>query len=288
MFFTALALAVIAAHAADAPRRPEPKYLGGKPDQAEGAQVLAGFRNVGIHGAYWLKFELRVMPRKGDERLLSGEMFGTQGASGPLTRLAVDDLGNKGGNHLQLYFFKGGADAEAWEWNYGQRGITPSKMDADQLLAPIHETDLTPFDLLMPFLQWKDFVYEGVANVRGRPAHAFLLYPPAPLRLPANLSGPAPAAIRVYLDTQFSAMTQAEWVDGDGKPMKSVTVLDLKKVGEQWLVKSIDLRNHQTRAKTRFSVTAAALDLTLPAELFAPGKISEPAPMVPAEKIQRF
>ncbi|HLP26319.1 MAG TPA: hypothetical protein VK477_11615, partial [Acidobacteriota bacterium] len=124
MFFTALALAVIAAHAADVPRRPEPKYLGGKPDQAEGAQVLAGFRNVGIHGAYWLKFELRVMPRKGDERLLSGEMFGTRGASGPLTRLAVDDLGNQGGSHLQLYLLHGGNDPASWTWNAGEHGLT--------------------------------------------------------------------------------------------------------------------------------------------------------------------
>jgi hypothetical protein len=288
LFFVAFAWCGIALHAADAARRPEPKYLGGKPDQGEGAQVLAGFRNAGIQGAYWLKFDLRVMPRKGDERVLSGEMFGMQGPDGPLTRLAVDDLGNKGGNHLQLYLFKGGASPEAWEWNYGQRGITPSRMEADQLLVSVHGTDLTPFDLLMPFLRWQDFVYEGVANVRGRPAHTFLLYPPAPLAMPVTGARPVPAAIRVFLDTQFSAMTQAEWIGEDGKPLKTVTVLDLKKVGEQWLVKSIDLRNHQTRAKTRFAVTAAALDLTLPAELFAPKNISQPAPMVPAEKVQRF
>lgn len=250
--------------------------------------MLAGFRNVGIHGAYWLKFDLRVMPREGDERLLSGEMFGMQGPDGPLTRLEVDDLGNKGGSHLQLYLFKGGAAPEAWEWNHGQRGITPGKMEADQLLAPVHDTDLTPFDLLMPFLQWKDFIYEGVANVRGRPAHAFLLYPPTPLQLPANLSGEAPAAIRVFLDTQFAAMTQAEWIDADGKPLKTVTVLDLKKVGEQWLVKSIDLRNHRTRTKTRFAVTAVALDLPLSAETFLPDALSRAAPAVPPEKVTRL
>jgi hypothetical protein len=288
LFFAALALSSALLQAGDAARRPEPKYLGDRPDQAEGAQVLASFRNVGIRGAYWLKFDLRVMPRKGDERVLSGEMFGTQGPDGPLTRLAVDDLSNKGGSHLQLYLFKGGASPEAWEWNHGQRGITPGRMDDDQLLAPVHETDLTPFDLLMPFLQWKDFVYEGVANVRGRPAHTFLLYPPAPMKLPSNLPGSAPAAIRVFLDTQFSAMTQAEWIGEDGKALKTVTVLDLKKVGEQWLVKSIDLRNHQTRAKTRFVVTSAALELTLPAEMFAAENLSQPAPMVPAEKVQRF
>lgn len=267
--------------------RPSPKFLGGKPDQTEGAHVLDGFRNVGIHGPYWLKFELRVLPRKGDERSLNGEMFGRQGEDGPLTRLSVDDPESKGGNHLQLYLLQGGANPAAWTWNAGEQGVTPHPMDSADWLRSVQDTDLTLFDLQMPFLRWSDFVYEGVANVRGRPAHAFLLYPPQSFAA-ATEKMTAPAAVRVYLDTQFSALTQAEWLGADGKPLKTVTVLDLKKVGEQWLVKSIDLRNHQTRAKTRFTVTAAALDLDLPGEAFAPESLSHPAPVVPADKIERF
>jgi hypothetical protein len=288
LFFAALLSAAVLSAAADA-ARPAPKFLGGQPDQAEGSRILAGFRNVGIQGDYWVQFTLRVLPRKGPERELRGEMLGQPRASGAVTKLSVDDLGNKGGNHLQLFLFEtGGEKPQAWEWNYGQRGITPSRMEAEQLLAPVHDTDLTLFDLQMPFLRWEDFVYEGVANVRGRPAHAFLLYPPAPLTLPANVAGTPPAAVRVFLDTQFTAITQAEWVGADAKPLKTVTVLDLKKVDEQWLVKSIDLRNHVTRAKTRFVLTAAALDLQLPDETFSPEHISRDNPPIPAEKIQRF
>ncbi|MBI2510708.1 MAG: outer membrane lipoprotein-sorting protein [Opitutae bacterium] len=287
MFFAALALTAIALPSAAAAARPAPKFLGGKPDQSAGAQVLATFRNVGIHGAYWLKFELRVMPRKGDERVLNGEMFGTQGADGPLTRLAVDDPANAGGSQRRLYLLHGGASPAAWTWNAGEHGVTPHALRTEDWLQAVQGTDLTLFDLQMPFLRWTDFVYEGVANVRGRPAHAFLLYPPESF-VTATASETAPAAVRVFLDTQFSALTQAEWLDAGGKPLKTVTVLDLKKIGEQWLVKSIDLRNHQTRAKTRFAVTAAALDLALPAEAFAPDNLSRPAPAVPAEKIERL
>lgn len=288
MFFAAVALVAAAGFAQSSGDRPAPKFLGGKPDQAEGGRILAGFRHVGIQGDYWAKFELRVMPRKGGERTLAGEMFGTQTADGPLTRLHVDDPGEKGGSHLQLYLFRGGERPFAWEWNAGQQGVTPRRVEADQLLAPVQGTDLTLFDLQMPFLHWTDFVYEGVANVRGRPAHAFLLYPPSPLRPPANHDAPAPAAVRVFLDTQFTAMTQAEWLDGAGKPQKTITVLDLKKAGEQWIVKSIDLRNHRTRAKTRLTLTAAALDLALPPETFAPEKISQPSPSIPPAKVERF
>jgi hypothetical protein len=268
--------------AGDATARPEPKLLGGTPDAAEGARVLAGFRNLGIQGDYWLRFELRVLPRKGDERVLQGEMLGRQGPEGPLTKLQVDDPANTGGSHLDLWMLKGGASPETWHWNAGQHGITPRRVDDADLLRPVKDTDLTLFDLQMPFLRWTDFAYEGVANVRGRPAHAFLLYPPA--GFPAE----GPAAVRVFLDTQFVAMTQAEWLDSAGKATKTVTVLDLKKTGEQWIVKSIDLRNHATRAKTRFLLTAAALGLTLPAEIFEPAAISQPNPRVPADKVERF
>lgn len=279
MFFAVLATAFAAAPAG---ARPEPKFLGGRPDQAEGARLLAGFRDLGIQGAYWLKFELRVMPRKGDDRVLRGEMFGAQGLDGPLTRLLVDDPANQGGSHLDLWVLKGGAAPEAWHWNAGQRGITPQRVEGADLLRPVKQSDLTLFDLQMPFLRWTEFVYEGVANVRGRPAHAFLLYPPA--GFPAE----GPAAVRVFLDTQFSALTQAEWLGATGKATKTVTVLDLKKTGEQWIVKSIDLRNHATRAKTRFALTAAALGLELPAETFKPQAIAQPNPPVPADRVERF
>ena len=261
--------------------RPEPKLLTAQPDAAEGAAVLASFRNVGIAGNYWVKFELRVMPRKGDERLLTGEMLGS--AEGPRTRLFVDDLANTGGGHRLIYLLRGGAEPEAAVWNAREQGEVARVLSTERQLAPVQGTDLTVFDLQMPFLRWTDFVYEGVANIRGRPAHAFLMYPPA------GFPTTGPAAVRVFLDTQFAAMTQAEWVDAAGKPMKTVTVLDLKKVGEQWLVKSIDLRNHQTRAKTRLTLTAAALGLAAwPESVFARDEVAAPVPAVPTAQIERF
>jgi len=286
LFFTAVAFAWCAGSVCSA-ERPAPKFLGGKPDQSEGAQVLAGFRNVGIRGAYWLRFELRVMPRKGDERVLNGEIFGAPGDEGPLTRLIVDDPANQGGSHEERFLLHGGARQAAWRWNAGEHGVTPHSLSPADWLQRVQDTDLTLFDLQMPFLFWADFVYEGVANVRGRPAHAFLLYPPESFARDAA-GGTAPAAVRVFLDTQFSALTQAEWIDGAGQPLKTITVLDLKKVGDQWIIKSIDLRNHQTRAKTRFSATAAALDLEWAAGVFAPASLVQPAPTVPAGKIERL
>lgn len=249
--------------------------------------MLGSFREAGIRGDYWLRFELVVMPRKGPERTLNGELFGAPGTDGPLTRLMVDDPANQGGSHEMRYLLQGGKQPAAWGWNAGERGISPHALGSAEWLDRVQDTDLTLFDLQMPFMRWEDFVYEGVANIRGRPAHAFLLYPPSSFQAEGH-GNSSPAAVRVFLDTQFSALTQAEWVDEAGNPMKTITVLDLKKVGEQWIIKSIDLRNHQTKAKTRFSVLAAALDTVWAREIFLPTNLAQPAPAVPADKVQRF
>ena len=92
---------------------------------------------------------------------------------------------------------------------------------------------------------------------------------------------PALRGIRVYLDTQYTALVQAEFIGEGGRALKVLSVLDLKKIGDQWIVKSIDLRDEITRNKTRFIVTAAALKQQFASEVFDPARLAEPA-AVPA------
>lgn len=268
----ALVLAALPGLGAQTARfRPSPSYVpGGKPDQAEGTRVLGQFRQAGIGGTYWLSFELRVMPRKGAERTLEGELFGTHGPQGPLTRLT---LGN------ERWLIQSGPQPAAWTAPGGKEARTATTAET---LQPVAGTDLTLFDLQMPFLHWTDFVHEGLAKVRGRPAHQFLLYPPADFAA----ARPELSGVRIYIDTQFQALVQVEQLGPDGKVAKGMTLIDLKKVGEQWLVKSIDLRNHITRDKTRLTFKATALDLTLPENTFEPAQLTQPAPPVPREKLQ--
>lgn len=253
--------------------RPPPKFIdGGKPDQAEGARILVDFQRAGIAGTYWLAFELHVMPRHGADRTIPGELWGTRGNAGPLTRLHLGE---------QRWLIQSGAHPAAWMAGAG--ATAAASLSASETLQPLAGTDVTVFDLQMPFLYWTDFAYEGLARVRGRPAHSFVLYPPADAALPTALTG-----VRVLIDTQFQALMQAELLGAAGRLEKTISVLDLKKVGEQWLVKSLDVRNAQTRDKTRFTLTAAALDLRLPDAAFSPESLMTPAPAVPAEAVQRF
>ena len=273
MLFGLLAVTLPAFAAQPAGFRPSPNFVaGGKADQAEGARILRDFHQAGIAGTYWLSFELRVMPRKGEGRTVKGEMFGTRGEQGPLTRLRIDG---------QRWLIQGGPQPSTWS---APDGVAPRAIPAGETLQPVAGTDLTLFDLQMPFLYWTDFVHEGLARIRGRPAHSFVLYPPAELAA----ARPDLTGVRVSIDTQFQALVQAEVLGAKGMAERTITILDLKKVGEQWMVKSIDLHNNLTRDKTRFTVTAAALDLTLPGEVFAPEQLAQPSPPVPAGKLQRF
>ncbi|WP_438483062.1 outer membrane lipoprotein-sorting protein [Oleiharenicola lentus] len=262
--------------------RPAANYTaGGKADQSEGAKILSDFRQAGIAGTYWLEFQLRVMPRKGDERTLKGHLLGSRNEHGPISRLTL--AGGDGGIAAERrWLIQSGPKPAAWQWA-GDTAKT-AELAAGDAFTSIGGTDLTLFDLQMPFIYWPDFIYEGVAKVRGRPAHSFLFYPPADLAA----ARPALTGVRVLLDTQFQALVQAELLGAKGASEKTISILDLKKTGEQWIVKSIDLRNNLTRDKTRITFTAASLNLTLPADTFSPDALAQEPLALAEAKIERF
>jgi hypothetical protein len=154
-------------------------------------------------------------------------------------------------------------------------------LGVEALFEPVAGTGLTAFDLQMPFLYWPEFVYEGLARMHGRPAHQFLFYPPADVaRRNLALHG-----VRAYLDTQYTALVQVELIGENDLALKTLSILDLKKIGDQWIVKSVDCRDEPTRNKTRFAVTAAALNQRFSSKVFDPGDLAEPA-AIPGELVK--
>lgn len=267
-FVLALAGASVAV-AAPAGRtvRPSPTYVQiGKPDQEEGGRILRSFRRLGIAGDFYLDFVLQVRPRRGAEREIAGRLWGGRNEMGAVSRISL--TGPVGEDRRLL--LQNGTTPAAWAWTPGQAEATAITLG--DLFAPlVPDTQISIFDLQMPYLFWDDFVFEGVSKIRGRPAHTFLLYPPADfLAAYPGLSG-----VRVHLDTQFGALVQSELLDERGRVFRSLAVLDLKKVGEQWLVKSIDLRDERSRDKTRFLVTGAALDLDFAGGVLTAAGLSE-------------
>ncbi len=247
--------------------RPPPRYLQiGAPDQAEGAEILRSMRAAGPDGDYYLEFELRVLPRRGEGPRIPGQLWGSRTADGPVSRLT---LRPPTGGPARRILVQGGPQPAAWQWP-APDGAAIIAVEEAAIFAPLAGSDLSAFDLQMPYLYWPDFVYEGKSRLYERPVDTFLLYPPESLAK----HRPDLAGIRVYLDPNYHALVQAEQIGEDGKVIKSFRVVSLTRIGERYMVKSVELRDETTRNKTRFTANAAALGLDFSKQVFAPGNLA--------------
>jgi hypothetical protein len=264
--FILAALSPVALRAA-ANNSPAPLAQIGKPDAAETARILEQFRQAGFSGYY--EFELHALPRRGAEKVFSGRLWGGHNAQGAVIRVEVaDSAGVK-----QRFLLQNGARAAAWRLGAG-RAVS---LDDTAMLQPlIPGVEITIFDLQMPYLYWPDVVAESITRVHNRPAFTFIFRPPADFATHhAEL-----AMVRAYFDAQYSAPVQTE-VANLHQVTKTIALLDLKRIGEQYIPKSFDVRNEVTRDKTRFQVTAVALNARIDAAAFTPeglaGDIRPPA-----------
>ena len=240
----------------------------GKPDAATARALLERFRASGPTGDYYLEFELRALPRRGAEAVYRGRLWGSRNDQGAVNRVELQDAAGQ----VHRWLLQNGPAAAVWTLPPQSSQVTPLAEGA--LLAPlIPGVELSAFDLLMPYLYWPDFELTRIDRIRGRPAHTFVFRPP-PAFARAH---PEIALVRAYLDTQFNALMQAERLAENGRLLTTFSLGELKKIGEQWMIKSIDLRDESSRDKTRFQVTAVALGLAFSAGLFEPARLGEEA-----------
>jgi len=279
-FFLAGSVAVATILRAGPPttaQRPPELAQTGTPDPAEVRQVLEQLRHQGVAGEYFLEFRLRVRPRRGDERIVDGRLWGARNADGPLTRVSVGE-----GTEERRLLVQNGPHSAAWRWSAADGRV--EQLGVDALFDPlVPDTDITAFDLQMPFLFWENYTYQGLDRFAGRPAYAIVLRPPAEFAA----KHPGLTGVRVHLDSQYNALVQTELLGPGDAVTKTMSLVDLKKVGEQWIPRTFDLRDERTRDKTRFEVTAAALGLDFAPTVFEPGElVTRIAP--PAAPLTRF
>lgn len=266
-FLVAVLVATVSTAGAQSGRASRPPLMQfGQPNSAEAKAALEQLRRQGIASDYFLELEVRIMPRRGEERRVAGRLWGGRNEIGPLTRVS---LGEAGASERRL-LIQNGRDSAVWRWTPGAK---TERLGVESWFEPlIAATELTAFDLQRPYVYWDNFSYEGVTRFRGRPAHIMVLQPPPAFAA----SHPNVSGVRVHLDTQFNALVQTELLGRNGTVLKTLTLLDLKKIGDQWIPKTFDIRDELTRNKTRIGVTAAALDLDLAATLFEPAMLEEP------------
>lgn len=243
--------------------------------QADGLTILNTFRRLGVAGEYRLNFQLRIMPRREKTRYISGVLLGTQSQYGPLTRIDIAiepaDVSDKGElipAEVQRLLLQNGIFANVLEASSEGESEESSweVIDSSRYFEPIAGSDFSVFDLLMPFSFWQEFLYEGRTTLRSRPVHVFTLYPPSDDEgLQERIS-----KVRIYLDEEFSALNKVEVYNVEEKLSKTITVVAFKLVDGQAVLSQVDVRNEETRDKTRFRVLDAALGVDVPDWVFTP------------------
>jgi hypothetical protein len=249
------------------------------PDPQAAAQLLEHFRQSIWADPIYADFELREMPRRGEEHLFRGHFWGGRDGRGPVTRVELD-VGKGGFTHR--FLVQGGADGGVWTSDAG----SPGALNPDAVLAPlVPGVEMAPFDILpMPYLYWMDAELVAIERVRGRPSYTYVFTPSADF----SARNPGVRLVRAYLDTQYDALVQSEVASRDGRVSKTLSLLELRKVGDRWIPKDVDVRNEATRDKTRLSLTAVAVGVPPGENAFDPAQLGSPLAPPPAGKVLRI
>ncbi len=247
------------------------------PDRAAALAMLDHFRRSIYAEPVYLEFELREMPRRGAEHLYHGRLWGARNDGGPVARFELDPGGGAPAHHILV---QGGPDASLWVSD----GAGKVARSENALLAPlVPGVQMTPFDLQMPYLYWLDAAFAGEERVRGRAANVYALTPPSEF----TAANPGVSSVRVYLDTQYDALMQSEVTGPNGRVAKTLSLLELRKVGDRWIPRDLDVRDDATRDKTRLSVTAIAIGVPADPAVFDPASLGAAAAAPAAARITR-
>jgi len=240
-------------------------------DEAEGAVCLADFRRLWVPGDYSFHYTLKHYRSDGERIYLDGTLWGSRLPTGPVTLLQVGEV-----KDAHWYFLQNGFEPRIQRMEAAPASEFQD-IEASQWRQSLEAGfSITAFDLLMPFIYWDEWEYEGVTKTRGRVAHIFLMKAPE-----AFQEGERPlAGVRVFLDEEFNAMLRAEYIDLEGEVVKTFRVLDLKKADDVWFLKTLDIRDHIRDEKTRLKITGVAFHQNFIDTPLHPGMPLEEIPQI--------
>jgi hypothetical protein len=240
---------------------------------------LENFRGQRLQGDFCFKFLLEHLPRRGRTVRYEGTLWGSWNANGPVTRFMINPQDTRQESEAvssREWITQNGPRSKVWE--RAGTGLPFVALTDDALMQPLFDGVLyRPFDLLMPFIYWDEYQYEGPKAIGTRLVHQFLMRPPAGTKLSEV------GAVRMGLDSQYQALMRIEMLDALKEVATRFEVESFKKVQGQYIVKRITLGETSSGERTRFRVLAAAVGLQLPAAVFDPENFCEAPKLLPAK-----
>jgi hypothetical protein len=234
------------------------------PDKTDAAAIIARLREAraaGLSPSY-VEFDLRELPRQGEERVIPGHLWLGAVSGEPTARVAL-----RAPHATVRFLIRGGAHPEVWRWT------AESGVQASDLLAPlVPGSTVTPFDLEMPYLFWPDPRVLSLNHILGRLTNGFVFSaPPDFLAVHPDLP-----IVRAYLDASYNVPLKVQWIGRDQQVRKTTALVSLKRVGGQWIASALDVRDELTHDKTRLAVTAASFAPELEPRLLQPEHLADP------------
>ncbi len=168
--------------------------------------------------------------------------------SGALMETLVVSHSLSGTNHYRHRQFGKAADAD-------NRTLLGS-----EAAVPLVDSDFWLCDLGLEFLSWPAQRIVRTEMRKGRSCRVLESRNPKP-------GGPAYARVLSWIDIESGGLMRAEAFDAAGKRIKEFNIGSLQKVGGRYQLKSMEIRNDRTDARTRLEFE---LEIEDPASTGAP------------------
>ena len=227
--------------------------------------VSSGTNQTHFHDGFAMRFQLRHMPRRGNEIIQTGSIYGPLLGSG-ISRFSINSeiLGDSDKDYL----LKNGKTPKFWKSESIQN--VPVPLVTDFITKPIVEgMNYTPFDLIMPFIFW-DAKYEKSGKVAGRPAHIFSFQSPVWI----IKEKPEWKEFTLALDDAYQAPLRVQTLSSSQFLVRTLILRSFKKIGDRWIVKEVDCRDNKSGSVTRMSITSAAIGIDFDPSFFSPDGLS--------------
>ena len=215
------------------------------------------------HQAYLYRFQFAHFPSSGQPTIHHGMLSGPYPNSSTL-RIDLMSSPEENAPNSTFLLFRDKNNSSVWKLEKEKPEaicLSPSDWLAPWIPGIVH----TPFDLLMPFVNWP-FEYEKSGRVCGRSAHLFLFSPPNHFK---DLTDEK-LSIRFAIDDAYDAPLRVEYFDGGILPSRVFSLQSFKKLDDYWVVKAMDAKDRDSRSRTRFELKAYAHGLDLPSSFFEP------------------
>ncbi len=221
----------------------------------DAAQRWAEFSSNKIACDYCMGFSIIHTPRKSEERIFKGVIFGAVRGDSVLTRILVrpDGQGDWSGDFIlvnspsgsKVFRMKGGAFEE----------LPPDKWEKPMIDGLIY----SPFDILSPYRHWRA-EYEGPGRI-GQAVHFYRLRA-------GGAESKETGEIRIALSREFNSPIRVERISKDGRSQRTLSLGSVKKVDGLWIMLEASLRDDASRDKDLLKFNSAKLRLKLPDEIF--------------------